>query len=399
MTKARPRALAGAKFWLILLILIVSGGCGDDLVEKHFQQRLDTVLVASWKFYQDRFIQTDGRVKRPENHHDSISEGQAYALLRAVWSDDQNVFDRCYSWTEVHLSQKRTKGTNLLSWHWGQDNQGQWRLLDANSATDANLDYALALILAQRKWGKPSVPLPPYLDQAKLVLQDILAKETCRDPWGRLWLTPGDWSPCQQPLLLNPSYFSPAWYQLFFDITQDRRWLELIQTTYEALIPLSRRLGEEPGVGLIPDWCLLHGRDHFTVAPGQSAAFGWDAVRIPWRLALAGLWFQDARSQDFLKTTFIPFSLAQWRNQGRIFATYSYIGQPLVAYESPVIYASMVAAALATGDRTLAKQATNKILSFYQETPEGGFFNRPDDYYSNNWAWFGLATYRGLVVR
>jgi hypothetical protein len=27
----------------------------------------------------------------------------------------------------------------------------------------------------------------------------------------------------------------------------------------------------------------------------------------------------------------------------------------------------------------------------------GGYFSRPDDYYGNNWAWFGLAVYRGVI--
>jgi endoglucanase len=383
---------------IVLLILVISTlACTDHRPEKEFQQRLDTVLVASWAFYKTHYILPDGRVKRPDNQDDTVSEGQAYALLRAVWSDDQATFDRCYSWTENHLSQKTLKGRNLLAWHWGQDEPGHWGLLDANSATDADLDYALALVLAHRRWSRPSQPLPDYLLQAKLVLQDILDRETCRDPWGRLWLTPGDWVECQQPLLLNPSYFSPAWYQLFFELTRDRRWLELAGSTYAGLELMSRRLGEQPGAGLIPDWCLLSAKQQCVPAPGQSAAFGWDAIRIPWRLSLASLWFQDPHAKNFLAQTFIPFCRAQWQTHGRIYAIYDYAGQPAAPYDSPVLYASLVGAALAVGDQTLAKQAVEKILSFYHETNDGGYFNRPDDYYGNNWAWFGLATYRGIV--
>ena len=383
----------------IVLILVTSLlACDNHRPEKQFQSRLDAALTASWAFYKTHYILPDGRVKRPDTRDDTVSEGQAYALLRAVWSNDQATFDRCYAWAEAHLSQKNLKGRNLLAWHWGQDDRGHWGILDANSATDADLDYALALVLAHRRWQQPSVPLPDYLLQAKLVLQDILARETCRDPWGRLWLTPGDWAACRQPLLLNPSYFSPAWYQLFFAITQDRRWLELVQSTYAGLEPLSRRLGEQLGIGLVPDWCLLHGRERFTPAPNQSAAFGWDAIRVPWRLGLAALWFQDPRSKNFLARTFLPFCRTQWQTHGKIYAIYTYDGQPLVPYDSPVLYASLVAAALAVGDQPLAQQAAEKILSFFHATSDGGYFNRPDDYYGNNWAWFGLATYRGLVI-
>ena len=73
-------------------------------------------------------------------------------------------------------------------------------------------------------------------------------------------------------------------------------------------------------------------------------------------------------------------------------------GRPLERYDSPVLYAGLVAAALAVGDRPLARQAAEKILGFYRETADGGYFNRPDDYYGNNWAWLGLATYRGMVI-
>ena len=279
-----------------------------------------------------------------------------------------------------------------MAWHWGQDGAGRWGVVDANSATDADLDYALALLLAHRQWSRPD-----YLAQAKLVLGDILARETCRDPWGRLWLTPGDWEECRQPLLLNPSYFSPAWYQLFFEVTQDRRWLELAESTYTGLDLMSRSLGKQPGVGLVPDWCLLNDFEQFTPAPDRSANFGWDAIRMPWRVGLAELWFHDSRSRNFLSQTFLPFSRAQLQTYGKLYAIYDYAGKPLESYESPVLYASLVAAALAVGDRPLARQAAEKILSFYRETDDGGYFNRPDDYYGNNWAWFGLATYRGLV--
>ena len=161
---------------------------------------------------------------------------------------------------------------------------------------------------------------------------------------------------------------------------------------------VSRRLGNQPGIGLVPDWCLLIDPERVTPAPDRSSAFGWDAIRLPWRLGLAGMWFQDSRSQDFLSRTFLPFCRSRLQAHGRLSAIYDYAGHPLEPYDSPVLYAGLVAGALAAGDQPLARQAAAKILEFYHETADGGYFNRPDDYYGNNWAWFGLATYRGLVV-
>ncbi len=408
--------------WHVLLLAILLLGCRDYQPEQEFKARLDRVLAASGSYYKSHYIQPDGRVKRPGDQNDTVSEGQAYALLRSVWSRDQATFDRCYEWAESHLSQKKLitphpdplpsrgegnkgglplptggegnkgglppasggeekkggqaetggivgsqvqlgnqkKDSNLLAWHWGQDGQGRWGVVDANSASDADLDYALALLLAHRQWWCSPPRLPDYLAQTKLVLRDILARETCRDPWGRLWLMPGDWGECRQPLLLNPSYFSPAWYQLFFEVTQDRRWLELAESAYAGLELMSRSLGKQPGIGLVPDWCLLTDFEQVTPAPGHSAAFGWDAIRLPWRLGLAGLWFQDPCSKNFLSRTFLPFCRTQLRTNGRLRAIYNYTGQPLESYESPVLYASLVAAALAVGDRRASEAGGGK---------------------------------------
>lgn len=382
---------------LLLGLWLALAACGGG-AEPALEGQLDRVLAASWQFYRLHFIAPDGRVVRPENGGDSISEGQAYALLRAVWSNDQATFDRVYGWTEANLSQQQTKGRHLLAWRYGPDEQGCRRILDGNSATDADLDYALALMLAGRRWGGPEGGRPDYQAKARLVLRDILEHCTCRDPRGRLWLTPGDWTPCRLPLLLNPSYFAPAAYGLFHDLTGDRRWLELRDSAYLALAQLSRGLGREKGVGLVPDWCLLQAGDAFTPAPDRSADFGWDAIRVPWRVGLAGWWRRDRQAQEFLQRTIIPFALGEWSRQGRLAAIYSYQGQPMVDYESPVLYAAVVAAALAVGDRPLAREAAVKILAFYREAPDGGYFNRPDDYYGNNWAWLGLAAYRGRIV-
>ncbi|MBW1917881.1 MAG: cellulase [Deltaproteobacteria bacterium] len=384
--------------WLIMAVASWAlVACSAPPTDSGWEERLDHILRQTWEGYRVNFISPGGRVIRPENQQDSISEGQAYAMLRAVWSQDQATFDRCYAWTEAHLSRLRAKGDHLLAWRWGQTSNGQWQVLDWNSASDADLDYALALILAHRQWGRPSPPLPGYLAQARLILDDILAQETATDASSRRWLTPGCWIAPKLPLLLNPSYFSPAAYRLFYGVSQDRRWLELIDSTYYALGKISRQLGSMRGAGLFPDWCVLATPDRFDPSAAHSSNFGWEAVRIPWRLALDQLWFQEPRALKCLQESLLPFFSRQWRERQKLAAVYTYPGQPAVDYESPVIYAGLAAAALAGKEPALARQWTEKIVATYQEGSQGGYFNRPDDYYGNNWAWLGLATYRGWV--
>ena len=69
----------------------------------------------------------------PERDGGSISEAQAYGLLRAVWAGDQATFGRVQAWTRRHLA----RPDHLLSWHWGRRPDGSWGVLDANTASTA----------------------------------------------------------------------------------------------------------------------------------------------------------------------------------------------------------------------------------------------------------------------
>ena len=142
------------KIHLILIVLLsgLSLACQPDPTKA----RLERVLTASWQSYCRHFISSDGQVIIPEEGGGTISEAQAYALLRAVWAKDAAVFNRVYAFTYEKLSRAQTHGDSLLAWRWGRLPDGSWGVLDANSATDGDLDYALALVLAARLgWRAP----------------------------------------------------------------------------------------------------------------------------------------------------------------------------------------------------------------------------------------------------
>ena len=198
----------------LILLVLLSGlclACQPDPTKA----RLERVLTASWQSYCDHFIKSDGQVIIPEEGGGTISEAQAYALLRAVWANDAPVFNRVYAWTYKNLSRVQTHGDSLLSWRWGRLPDGSWGVLDANSATDGDLDYALALVLAHRLGWRAPPGLPDYREEARRVQADILAKEVVALPGGDVLLTPGNWHELKPPYLVNPSYFSPAAYRLF----------------------------------------------------------------------------------------------------------------------------------------------------------------------------------------
>jgi endo-1,4-beta-D-glucanase Y len=433
------------KIHLILLVLL-SGLCLACQTDPT-KARVERVLTASWQSYCRHFISSDGQVVIPEEGGGTISEAQAYAMLRAVWAKDAAVFNRVYAFTYEKLSRVQTHGDSLLAWRWGRLPDGSWGVLDANSATDGDLDYALALALAHRRGWQAPPGLPDYREEAHRVMADILAKEVVALTEGELLLTPGNWHELKPPYLVNPSYFSPAAYRLFAqagpgqwqpsgkispqeglspasplmgegggggdkklsplpltpshpgrgDSIPEAVWERMRQSTYKLLGQLTQGLGSQTGVGLFPDWCRVDATGGLAPAPGKDTRFGWEAVRLPYRLALDGLWFKEPRAAQLLTDKFLPFFKTQWQTHGRLLAVYNFDGSPAVDYESPVLYAGVLAAALAAGDCAFARELALKILSFYHEDGGRAYFEAPDHYYANNWAWLGLALYAGWV--
>ena len=75
---------------LIAVLAYLSGG---------FQNKTEpfsaySVLSSSWEKYKEQFINQDGRVIDYSQGDITTSEGQSYAMLRAVWIDDKAAFDQ-----------------------------------------------------------------------------------------------------------------------------------------------------------------------------------------------------------------------------------------------------------------------------------------------------------------
>ncbi|HIC91061.1 MAG TPA: hypothetical protein EYP21_03165, partial [Syntrophaceae bacterium] len=187
----------GIVLLMVVLLVLLILSCAR---RKEMYPSLDKIITNAWKGYKILFINENGRVIRPSNNYDTVSEGQAYAMLMAVWMDDRETFERIYKWAEGHLSRKERFGDNLLAWHWDVKKG----ILDWNSASDADQDYALALILAYENWGNRD-----YFEKAKSVLNDILRLETAVASDKMRYLLPGTWGDINGTYVINPSYFSP----------------------------------------------------------------------------------------------------------------------------------------------------------------------------------------------
>jgi endoglucanase len=353
------------------------------------------VLANAWESYKKRFVK-DGRVVDPKAGDLTTSEAQAYAMLRAVYMDDQEAFDKVWSWTQKNL---QVRGDGLLAWNYGETADDGLGVADPNSAADADTDAALALLFAARTFGDAA-----YEEEAVGILNDVWAQETAFVGGQRVAVA-GDWargdSDTFRPVV-NPSYLSPYAYKIFAEADPYHPWSALVDSSYTILerIAQSPELGGT--IGLAPNWVAL---DPSTGQPSPAnldtlpaSEFSFDASRIPWRISLDALWFGDPRAERALNR--LSFPRKELGREGRLLASYYLDGTPAADYEATSLYAGLLPGLLFNGDPALAHRVfTEKILGAYNTTgSEGAYWGEDrDDYYNQNLAWFATAVMDGSM--
>lgn len=352
------------------------------------------LLIESWRAYRDRFIQADGRVIDREDGDRTVSEGQAYAMLRAVAVNDPATFDRTYTWAKNNLARTNNEGepTDLLwAWKWGQRPDGSWGALDPNFATDADIDAATALILASRRWS-----CPQYLDDARALLADIWEHGTAEFPDGSRQLIPGPAAAFRlepDQVILNPSYFAPASFRLFAEVdpasgtdgSANRDWNRLIDSGYTLLNDLSTF----SATGLPADWIAYNPTtDTYRQLPLDhplQSRYSFDAFRVWWRVSQDAAWFNEPRAQTYLETR-TPELIRRWQQDQRLPARLTLDGGAEASYEATAHYAMLYPALRQVDPDTAAEILRQKLEPAYND----GFWDSDTAYYTQNLAWFGL---------
>ena len=229
---------------VLLALMAVAAGCGGG--EPSERTSADRFL--------EEFVAGDGRVVRHDQGGDTVSEGQAYAMLVAVAEGDEKRFDRVWRWTRRHL--QRPEG--LLAWQWKDG-----RVTDEEPAADADLDAADALIRAAERFDRPEL----RRDAAKIA-RAIVEHETTDGV-----LVAGPWAAGER--VVNPGYLSPAALQRLGERRMADTGIRLVE----------RLLGQQR---LPPDWARFDGEAVWPSSPPgktDAAEYGYDAVRLPLRLA------------------------------------------------------------------------------------------------------------------
>ncbi|MGE5042498.1 MAG: glycosyl hydrolase family 8 [Candidatus Levyibacteriota bacterium] len=347
-----------------------------------------TFLTSSWEKYRDQFINKDGRVIDYSQGGITTSEAQSYAMLRAVFIGDKTTFDSVWNWTKNDMKRPHD---NLFGWRWGKTTKGGYGFEtqnDMNSAADADSDIALALILAAHRWN-----VPGYLDSAKQILKDFWTIEVGQAN-GKNYVIAGNWAKVNGNLIINPSYFSPYAYRIFAAVDKKHDWNSLISPGYGLLNHASQNiLDKQTSTGLPPDWIAVassSGQMAATNIPNLTTNYGYEAVRIPWRVALDYQWNSSPDAINYLRNSF-TYLTNLYKQNSKLGAIYSHDGSELNGTESPTMYATSLAYLMVENPALAKKMYQEKILTLYSNDTNS--FNSQLPYYEQNWLWLGAALY------
>ena len=260
---------------------------------------------------------------------ETVSEGIAYGMLLSAYAGDRSLFDGLWAYYKGHRN-----GNGVMNWKIKNCNN----VVGANGASDAELDAAMALIVASYQWQNDN-----YLSDAKNMIRIIREKE-----FEGSILKPGDQFGGQS--LTNPSYFSPAYYEVFKQFDGNTSfWNNAITKGYQII-----DAADKNDLGLVPDW--TDGSGNTTGAASQykdgGKNFFFDAVRTPFRSAIDYLWHGRAEGKAYCE------KLINWSNGAHNGGTeqlqsyYKIDGTPLGNGHSNTFVGCFSVAAMATSNQS-----------------------------------------------
>jgi endoglucanase len=345
-----PKPVWLSALGLVLLIPVLLSTLGTQALR--MPTSLNQQAYQAVRSFLGNYVAPDGRVIRRDQGGDTVSEGQAYGMLLAVAMDDRARFDSIWGWTRTHLLQP----DGLLASRWAAG-----RGVSTRPATDADLDAAQALVLAGERFGRAS-----YRDQGVTIARAVLDSETAATAsasgGSSLVLAAGPWA--RNPIIVNPSYFSPRAYADLARADHDARWRLLVSSSRAIVTRLTAGGGALP-----PNWATLSDASASPTAIGDPgdprggarASSSFDAVRVAIRFASSC----DPADRRL--------AAAMWplyrRDPGR--DAYALDGTPASPYLHAVSFVAAAAAAHAAGHRAAATrllaraQAENDVHPSY----------------------------------
>ncbi|MCU0417774.1 MAG: glycosyl hydrolase family 8 [Cytophagaceae bacterium] len=215
----------------------------------------------------------------------TVSEGIAYGMLLSAYAADKALFDGLWAYYKANSNSRGIM-------HWRID--GCSGVSGNNGATDAELDAAYALLIAENQWPTLNSPYD-YNAEANALIDRVRQWEI--HPSSFQTINGDGWGFADN--CRNPSYQSPAYYRFFATQRPGDAgvWNNAINASYSLLAA-----NAHPTTGLVSDWCNQNGvRNTCNGSPIglPTDGYGYDACRNPWRMAQEVIWHDNATARGY----------------------------------------------------------------------------------------------------
>lgn len=256
-----------------------------------------------------------------------VSEGQGYGMIIVAFiaghdTSAQKTYDSLYFYYKSHPS---TKSPYLMAWA----QKKNFKDKEGSSATDGDMDIAFSLLLANTQWGSDG--RINYLNEAKKMISAIATQEI--DPRHfSILKSNSDEHDSTDSFDIRPSDFMPSHLRAFEKISKDSVWEKVIKNNYQLFDSLQNKFGDK---GLLPDFIrdiyinAKPAQKHYEEGP-HDGDYHYNACRIPWRIAIDYILYQDESSKKIVEkiNNWISDSTTTQGNPLNISSGYTLEGKP-----------------------------------------------------------------------
>jgi endo-1,4-beta-D-glucanase Y len=262
----------------------------------HSQSTITDAKTTDWyNKWKTAFIQTcPNKGVMPMDTDDNAAkvEAMGWAMIATAYMGDKATFDDLYKFYNANTN---SRAGGMMVWKVTCDNIPD----NEGSATDGDLDVAFALVVASWQWGGD------YLDEAKKVItkcEQLIITCANGGPNGTaIRSLAGGYSGGPYGGACNSytdlSYYTPAFFRVFAEVSGKDIWNQLADDTY---IHLERNA--HPTTGLISDWQNVNTGEPVVGPSNQEhdKTYRHDASRVAWRISLDYLWNGNAQAKAWL---------------------------------------------------------------------------------------------------
>lgn len=327
----------------------------------------------AYDFYKQNYLLKEGRVIDSSRGNITTSEGQAYILYMSLAMDDRKTFDLVYNWTNKHLRRK----DGLFSWIWGKNNEGKYKILDNNSAADADIDLTRSSLLAYEIWKDKK-----YLKNGLQSINGIWNNET-RQIGKYLVLMPGPAQAKSNFIEVNPSYFAPYAFKVFKKYDPKHDWDKLVDSSYYYL----KAATAKTKTGLPPNWFLIE-NEQVVLEDSERSDFSYDAIRVFWRIYFDYQKTGEKRALPVLEKS--KFFIEKWKKSKNFYVNYQSNGK-LRDKNKFVGAIAILLPAITLYDKKVAAEIYKNEVAPYNG--KDGYWDEKHQYYAKNLLWFGQYMY------